>query len=90
MEFSNLETSTGARAYHIFPTTRSALVKRRVSRFPRVTRCTSCERERLTAEALSVGFADRTLVANIQADSNLCLTPSCAVDNRSANPDAPE
>lgn len=52
-------TFTGARAYvlHTFATTQSALMKRRVARFLRGTRCASCEGKRLKPEALSVTFA---------------------------------
>jgi excinuclease ABC subunit A len=52
-------TFTGARAYvlHTFATTQSALMKRRVARFLRGTRCASCDGKRLKPEALSVRFA---------------------------------
>ncbi|MBA4285086.1 MAG: excinuclease ABC subunit A [Xanthomonadaceae bacterium] len=51
-------TFTGARAYvlHTFATTQSALMKRRVARFLRGTRCASCAGKRLKPEALSVRF----------------------------------
>ena len=59
MEPSYQGTFTGARAYvlHTFATTQSALMKRRVARFLRGTRCVSCEGKRLKPEALSVRFA---------------------------------